>query len=66
MALGTEVTFKKYVLEGIASGLTITETMRFSDWEDACDWASKVTMSPKVPFVILEMTNTETGAVENF
>ena len=32
------VSFDKYVLSGIAEGLTITETMNFVDWEDACDW----------------------------
>ena len=49
------VTFDKYHLDGIAEGLTITESMNFVDWEDACDWAGKVTMNVKVPYVILEM-----------
>ena len=49
------VTFDKYVLSGIAEGLPITETMNFVDWEDACDWAGKVTMNVNVPYVILEM-----------
>ena len=49
------VTFDKYHLDGIAEGLTITETMNFVDWDDACDWADKVTMNVKVPYVILEM-----------
>ena len=49
------VTFDKYHLDGIAEGLTTTETMNFVDWDDACDWAGKVTMNVKVPFVILEM-----------
>ena len=49
------VTFDKYHLDGIAEGLTITETMNFVDWDDACDWAGKVTMNVKVPYVILEM-----------
>ena len=49
------VTFDKYVLSGIAEGLTITETMNFVDWNDACDWAGKVTMNTQVPYVILEM-----------
>jgi hypothetical protein len=43
------------MLSGIAEGLTLTETMTFIDWNDACDWASKCTMSPKVNFVIREM-----------
>jgi hypothetical protein len=29
--------------------------MTFVNWDDACDWAGKVTMSTKVPYVILEM-----------
>ena len=50
-----EVSFDKYHLDGIAEGLTITETMNFVDWNDACDWAGKVTMNVNVPYVILEM-----------
>ena len=49
------VTFDKYHLDGIAEGLTITESMNFVDLDDACDWAGKVTMNVKVPYVILEM-----------
>jgi hypothetical protein len=49
------VTFDKYHLDGIAEGLTITESMNFVDWDDACDWAGKVTMNTQVPYVILEM-----------
>lgn len=50
-----EVSFDKYHLGGIAEGLTTTETMNFVDWNDACDWAGKVTMNTQVPYVILEM-----------
>ena len=49
------VTFDKYHLDGIAEGLTITESMNFVNWDDACDWAGKVTMNTQVPYVILEM-----------
>lgn len=49
------VTYEKYGLSGIIEGLTLTESMTFVDWDDACDWAGKVTMSTKVPYVILEM-----------
>lgn len=59
------VEYDKYVLEGIAEGLTITETMNFVDWDDACNWAGKCTMSTKVPFVILEMRGPN-GEVEKF
>ena len=59
------VTFDKYHLDGIAEGLTTTETMNFVDWNDACDWAGKVTMNTQVPYVILEMRG-PSGEVENF
>ena len=59
------VTFDKYHLDGIAEGLTITESMNFVDWNDACDWAGKVTMNTQVPYVILEMRG-PSGEVENF
>lgn len=49
------VEFDKYMLSGIAEGLTLTETMTFIDWNDACDWASKCTMAGNVNFVIREM-----------
>jgi hypothetical protein len=43
------------MLSGIAEGLTLTETMTFLDWNDACDWASKCTLSNNVNFVIREL-----------
>tara|TARA_R100001530_G_scaffold46904_1_gene35261 strand:- start:505 stop:693 length:189 start_codon:yes stop_codon:yes gene_type:complete len=61
-----KVAFKKYGLKGVIEGLTISEEMNFSSWEDACDWAGVCTMSPSVPFVILEMTNLETSKKEFF
>jgi hypothetical protein len=62
-----KVTFEKYFVSGgTLEGLTITEKMGFMDWDDACDWAGKVTKSSKVPYVILEMTNLETGEKEYF
>jgi len=51
---------------GILQGLTFDEKMNFVDWSDACDWASKVTASAKVPFNILEMHNPLTGEMETF
>lgn len=65
LGMGYQVEFDKYVLEGIAEGLTITEKMNFVSWDDACKWAATVTESLKVPFVILEMRGQE-GQVENF
>ena len=61
-----KVEMTKYHLSGICEGLETTETMSFVNWEDACDWAGKVTMSTKVPYVILEMRNLVTGEKENF
>lgn len=65
LGMGYQVEFDKYGLSGIIEGLTITEKMNFVSWEDACDWAGKVTMSLSVPYVILEMRGQE-GQVENF
>ena len=65
LGMGYQVEFDKYVLEGIAEGLTITEKMNFVSWDDACKLAATVTESLKVPFVILEMRGQE-GQVENF
>jgi len=61
-----KVEMKKYHLSGIAECLETVETMNFVDWEDACDWAGKVTMSTKVPYVILEMRNLVTNEVAEF
>jgi len=65
LGMGYQVEFDKYGLDGIIEGLTITEKMNFVDWEDACDWAGKVTMNVKVPYVILEMRGPD-GQVEHF
>ena len=61
-----EVEFDKYILSGINEGLTITEIMHFVDWDDACSWAASVTTAVGVPYVILEMTNLQTGEKEQF
>jgi hypothetical protein len=60
------VEFEKFLLAPlVAAGVTVTETMRFVNWDDACDWAGKCTMSTKVPFVVLEMRGPN-GEVEKF
>jgi len=62
-----EVIITKYHLKGTLEGMTTSgERMGFLSWEDACEWASSVTKSPKVPYVVLEMINTETKTVEYF
>lgn len=59
------VEYNKFVLGGIAKDLEIVESMKFVDWADACDWASRCTKSEKVPFVITEMRGPN-GEVEKF
>tara|TARA_Y100000385_G_scaffold289855_1_gene360704 strand:- start:235 stop:477 length:243 start_codon:yes stop_codon:yes gene_type:complete len=66
LGMGFKVEIDKYHLKGIAEGLTTTETMRFVDWEDACDWAGKATMNVSCPYVVMELRNLITGEKENF
>lgn len=65
LGMSYEVEYEKYGLSGIIEGLTLTEKMHFVSWDAACDWAGKVTMSTKVPYVILEMRG-QNGEVANF
>lgn len=60
------VTMKKYFLSGMLEGLTVDDSMGFVSWNDACDWAAKVTENTKCPYVVLEMKNVMTGEIENF
>ena len=60
------VEFDKYFLSGIAEGLTITDSMKFVNWDDACFWAGGCTLNTECDFVVLELRNTETGEKENF
>jgi hypothetical protein len=62
----THVEITKYHLKGNLEGSKTTETMDFVNWEYACRWASAVTMSLECPYVVLEMRDINTGAVENF
>lgn len=61
-----KVQFVKYMMRGTLEGMRITETMGFVSWHDACSWAAAATENVSCDFVVLEMTNLETGAVENF
>lgn len=61
-----QVSMTKYHLAGLLEGRKTTETMRFTDWDRACDWAAKVTMNTQTSYVVLEMTNLETGEKEKF
>jgi len=62
----TYVEITKYHLKGNLEGSKTTETMDFVNWEDACRWAGGVTMNLECPYVVLEMRDIYTGAVENF
>ena len=59
LGMSYEVEYEKYGLSGIIEGLTLTEKMHFVSWDDACDWAGKVTMSTKVPLRHLRDARTE-------
>ena len=60
------VEFDKFLMSPlVGAGLTVTESMKFVDWDDACEWAGACTMSSRVPFVILEMRGPN-GEVEKF
>lgn len=66
MKLTCNVTMKKYFLSGMFEGMTIVDKMRHLSWDAACDWAGAVTMNPACEYVVLEMTNDNTGEVERF
>ena len=60
------VEFTKYFLSGTLEGMTITERMGFVSWDDACKWAGGATMNVACPYVVLEMTDLQTGVTEKF
>jgi len=62
----TQVEITKYHLKGTFEGMKTTEKMGFVNWNDACTWAGLVTQHFDVPYVVLEMRDINTGAVENF
>ena len=62
----TQVEITKYHLKGNLEGSKTSETMDFVDWDDACRWAGGVTMNLDCPYVVLEMRDINTSAVENF
>ncbi|MEK9918741.1 MAG: hypothetical protein VW496_05035 [Pelagibacteraceae bacterium] len=61
-----QVEFDLYFLKGNLKGCTHTDKMGFMSWNDAYMWASSVTISSKVDYVVLEMRNLKTGEVVNF
>lgn len=42
------------------------ENAGFMTWNDACEWAGSVTLSHKVPYVVLELRNLMTNELEKF
>jgi len=62
----THVEITKYHLKGNLAGQRTTENMDFVNWDDACKWAGGVTMNLECPYVVLEMRDINTGAVQNF
>jgi hypothetical protein len=60
------VQLTKYHLKGLLEGQRTQETMRFVDWDRACEWAGSVTENTECPYVVLEMRNTQTDQVECF
>ena len=61
-----QVELVKYHLGGMKEGMATKENMGFMSWDDACTWAGSVTMSHKVPYVVLEMRDVKTGEIEKF
>lgn len=66
MSYPCKVEFDRYFLSGNLEGITHTDQMGFMSWDDACDWAGKVTQNVDVEYVVLEMRNMQTGEVEHF
>lgn len=60
------VEFDRYFVEGNLQGITHTDRMGFMSWDDACRWAAEVTESCFVDYVIVSMTNLETGEQVGF
>ena len=59
-----QVEMIKYHL-GKEGGLS-KENAGFMTWKDACEWAGSVTLSHKVPYVVLELRNLMTNELEKF
>jgi len=55
MAQQIEVSFRKVFVQGLLGGLEIDETMRFVNWDAACQWAGGATMNLNCDYVITEM-----------
>ena len=56
----------KYHLSGLLEGSRTQETMGFTSWEEACNWAGTATMNLECSYVVLELENLATGEKEHF
>lgn len=50
----------------LGKGGMTKENAGFMTWNDACAWAGSVTLSPNVPYVVLELRNLITNELEKF
>jgi hypothetical protein len=55
MAQQIQVSFRKVFVQGLLGGMEFDETMRFVDWDAACQWAGGVTMNFSCDYVVTEM-----------
>jgi len=61
-----KVLIEKYHVSGTLEGLTTKETMNFTSWDSACEWAGTVTEKNDVPYVVTLLTNIETKENQKF
>jgi len=62
----TTVSFDKFFVQGILAGLTVSETMTFTDFDTACKWAAGVTENLYCDYVVQNMVDASTGQKANF
>ena len=65
-AYPVKTSMTKYHLSGLLEGSRTQETMGFTSWEEACNWAGKATMNLECSYVVLELVNLATGEKEHF
>lgn len=61
-----QVAFKRLFVQGNLRGIVHDDYMGFMSWDDACEWAAKVTESRSVNYIVTEMTDIGTGKKETF
>ena len=65
-AYPVKTSMTKYHLSGLLEGSRTQETMGFTSWEEASNWAGKATMNLECSYVVLELVNLATGEKEHF